>query len=236
MILRQLFDHETFTYTYLLGDEETREAVLIDAVLEHAGRDVQLIKELGLKLKYLIETHVHADHITGVALIKESLPGVKAVYNEHAGVACPDMLVKDGDELSFGSYTLKVLYTPGHTDACTSFHVDGMVFTGDALLIRGCGRTDFQQGDPGKLFDGVTAKIFSLPDDTVVYPGHDYNGHTRSTVAEEKSFNHRFAGKTRQEFIDMMNNFKFPYPKKIDVSLPANLQCGHVQELRAKAG
>lgn len=228
MIFHQLFDAETCTYTYLLADESSREAVLIDSVIEQSERDTQLIRDLGLNLKYLIETHVHADHITAVATLKKAFPGAKSVYNSHAGVDEPDVQVNDGDILRFGSHALKVLYTPGHTDSCTSFLVDERIFTGDALLIRACGRTDFQQGDPGKLYDGIVNKIFTLPDHYVVYPGHDYNGFISSTVGEEKTLNPRLAGKSRAEFIVLMQGLNFPYPKKIDVALPANLKCGAV--------
>jgi sulfur dioxygenase len=228
MLIRQLFDAETCTFTYLLADETSREAVLIDSVIEQSERDTRLIRDLDLTLKYLIETHVHADHITAVTSLKEAFPHAKSVYNTCAGVDAPDVLVKDGDILQFGSCRLKVLNTPGHTDACTSFLIDDKVFTGDALLIRGCGRTDFQQGDPGRLYDGITGKIFTLPDHFVIYPGHDYNGFTSSTVGEEKTLNPRLAGKSRAQFVALMNGLKFPYPKKIDAALPANLKCGVV--------
>ena len=228
MLFRQLFDAETCTFTYLLADESSREAVLIDSVIEQSERDAQLIRDLGLTLKYLIETHVHADHITAVARLKAAFPHAKSVYNACAGVNAPDLLVKDGDTLQFGRHTLNVLYTPGHTDACTSFQIGDKVFTGDALLIRGCGRTDFQQGDPGRLYDGITGKIFTLPDHFLIYPGHDYNGFTNSTVGEEKTLNPRLAGKSRAEFVALMNGLSLPYPKKIDVALPANLKCGAV--------
>ena len=239
MLFRQLFDAETCTFTYLLADESSREAVLIDSVIEQSERDAQLIRDLGLTLKYLIETHVHADHITAVARLKAAFPHAKSVYNACAGVDTPDLLVKDGDTLQFGRHTLKVLYTPGHTDACTSFQIGDKVFTGDALLIRGCGRTDFQQGDPGRLYDGITGKIFTLPDHFLIYPGHDYNGFTNSTVGEEKTLNPRLAGKSRAQFVALMNGLKFPYPKRIDVALPANLKCGVVDmggELKLSAG
>lgn len=234
MLFRQLFDAETATFTYLLADEASREAVLIDSVIEQLARDTQLIRELGLKVKYLIETHVHADHITAVTRLKDAFPDAKSVYNAAAGVQGADLLLLDGDTLQFGRHTLTALHTPGHTDACTSFLIDDKVFTGDALLIRSCGRTDFQQGDAGRLYDSITQKIFTLTDHTVVYPGHDYNGFTSSTVGEEKALNPRFAGKSRAEFVTLMNSLKFSYPKKIDVALPANLKCGAVDSVPLK--
>ncbi|MFN4149731.1 MAG: MBL fold metallo-hydrolase [Candidatus Sericytochromatia bacterium] len=228
MILRQMFDQDTWTYTYLLADEETKEAVLIDSVYEQAERDAQVIKELGLNLKYLMETHVHADHITGVSRIKEFFPEAKSVVHEHGGAPCADLLTKEGDEYQVGSMTIKVLSTPGHTDGCVSYYTEGMVFTGDSLFIRGTGRTDFQQGSPDKLFESITQKIFTLPDETIVYPGHDYKGLSYSTVGEEKQFNPRLAGKTKEEFAAIMNNLGLPHPKKIDVSVPANQKCGNL--------
>ncbi|PKL75185.1 MAG: Zn-dependent hydrolase [Candidatus Melainabacteria bacterium HGW-Melainabacteria-1] len=228
MIFRQLFDHETWTYTYLIGDESTREAVLIDSVHEQAERDARLLRELGLELKYLMETHVHADHITGVTDIKRHFPNAKSVVSRYGGVECADILADEGDVFTIGEIAIKVLSTPGHTNGCVSFLVDGMVFTGDALFIRGSGRTDFQQGDAGKLYDGVTQKLFTLPDQTLVYPGHNYAGMLVSTIDEEKRFNPRFAGKTREQFIEIMHNLNLPAPKKLAESVPANLKCGNL--------
>ncbi|MFN4152607.1 MAG: MBL fold metallo-hydrolase [Candidatus Sericytochromatia bacterium] len=228
MIFRQLFDTETSTYTYLLADEKTKEAMLIDSVLEKVDRDLKLIEQLGLNLKYLAETHVHADHITGVAKIKEKHSNAKSILFKNSGVICADILSEDGQEFNLGEYSVKVLSTSGHTDGCVSYYTNGMVFTGDALLIRGCGRTDFQQGSPEKLYDSVTQKIFTLPENTLIYPGHDYNGFTCSSVYEEKNFNPRLANKTKEEFANIMNNLNLAYPKKIDVAVPANLVCGQI--------
>lgn len=225
MIFRQMYDAETSTYTYLLGDEKTKEAVLIDSVLEQTDRDKKIIKELGLNLKYLMETHVHADHITGITKLKEEFPNAKSVLFNDSGNISSDIYSNENDEFSFGEYKIKVLSTPGHTNGCVSYYTDGMVFTGDALLIRGCGRTDFQNGSPEKLYNSVTTKIFTLPDDTVIYPGHDYKGLQSSTVFEEKKYNPRLT-KTKEEFVDLMNKLNLPYPKKIQESVPANIVSG----------
>lgn len=233
MIFRQLFDYDTWTYTYLLGDETSREAVLIDSVHEQAERDIRLIQELGLDLKYLMETHVHADHITGVSALRKAFPGAKSIVSKFGGAACADILTDDGDSFHIGEREIRVLATPGHTIGCISLVTEGMVFTGDALFIRGCGRTDFQQGDAGKLYDSITEKLFTLPDRTLVYPGHNYAGHTVSTIGEEKRFNPRLAGKSREEFVEIMNHLNLPHPKKIAESVPANLKCGNLAALGA---
>lgn len=228
MLFRQLFDLESSTYTYLLADEETREAVLIDPVLEQVERDLTLLRELDLTLKYALDTHVHADHVTALGTLRDRT-GCKTVLSERAGSGYPDVLVKEGDRVPFGRHHLEVLETTGHTDGCISFvtHDKSMVFTGDALLIRGCGRTDFQQGDARALYRNVTGKIFTLPASTRIYPGHDYKGRTVTSVAEEKRHNPRLGGgKTEEEFVAIMANLQLAYPKKIDVALPANLHCG----------
>ena len=230
MLFRQLFDRDTWTYTYLLADPETREAVIIDPVLGRIERDVQLITELGLELTYAIDTHVHADHITGSGELRRRLGTLSAV-SEVANVACADRRLIHGDTLSFGNYTLQARSTPGHTDGCMTFIVETdektMVFTGDALFIRGTGRTDFQQGDAGTLYDSIHSQVFSLPDDAVIYPGHDYRGHQTSTVGEEKAHNPRVkVGTTREAFIEVMHELKLGHPKKIHEALPANMSCG----------
>jgi sulfur dioxygenase len=217
---------KTFTYTYLLGDSETREAVIIDPVLERTDRDLKLIEELGLKLKYILDTHVHADHITGSSDLKKAT-GAKIVLGENTCVDCADILLKDGNALTFGSHTLKGLSTPGHTEGCMSFYTEGMVFTGDALFIRGTGRTDFQGGSSETLFESITEKLFTLPDDTIIYPGHDYRGVTLSYIGEEKQFNPRVgAGISKGDFVAIMESLNLPNPKKIHEAVPANQVCG----------
>ena len=226
LIFHQLFDLETSTYTYLLADKETKEAVIIDAVIEKVDRDLKLIDELGLKLKYVLDTHIHADHITGAGEIRKRT-GAQTAVSKNSGVACADLLLKDGDKLDFGSHQIQVLETPGHTDSCLSFYSEGMVFSGDALLIRGTGRTDFQQGSSEKLYESVTKKIFSLPKEIIVYPGHDYHGLTSSSVDAEIKFNPRLGGKkTKDEFKTIMAELKLAQPKKIHEAVPANLVCG----------
>lgn len=230
MLFRQFFDRESSTYTYLLADEVTREAILIDPVREEHDRDVALLRELDLKLVRTIETHVHADHVTGSGRMRDVF-GSKSVMSKDAGAGCADELVADGDEVVFGRYSLEARLTPGHTDGCVSFvdHEGGRVFTGDALLIRGCGRTDFQQGDSRHLYQSVTEKLFSLPDHFAVYPGHDYKGVMTSSIGEEKALNPRLgAGKTEDEFVAIMANLHLAEPKKISIAVPANLHCGNV--------
>ncbi|RJQ49260.1 MAG: MBL fold metallo-hydrolase [Gammaproteobacteria bacterium] len=229
MIFRQLFEPVSSTYTYLLGCERTREAVLIDPVAEEADAYIQLLKDLQLKLVYTLETHVHADHVTGAAALRDKL-GSKSVVHRDAGARCADVPVSDGDTLQAGDIRIEVRHTPGHTNADVSYVVDDRVFTGDALLIGGCGRTDFQHGDAGRLYDSVHKKLFTLPPDTLVYPAHDYNGNTVSTIKQEMAKNARLGGgKTRVEFIQIMRDLKLPYPKQIDRALPANLACGSEQ-------
>lgn len=230
MLLRQLFDHETWTYTYLLADEKSGEAVLIDPVIDQVERDIKLLEELGLRLVYTLDTHAHADHITGSGLLRTRL-GSKAVVGVKVGAECVDVTVDDGDRLKFGSNELEVRATPGHTDGCVTF-VTGdhrHAFTGDALFIRGTGRTDFQQGSAQTLYRSIHDKIFTLPDDTIIWPGHDYKGMTFTTVGEEKQHNPRVGdGKTEAEFVEIMDNLDLPAPKKIDIAVPANLHCGIV--------
>lgn len=226
LIFRQLFEKESSTYSYLLADENTKEALIIDPVKECIDRDLALIEELNLKLKYILDTHVHADHITSSWTLKEKT-GAMIALGERTGVQNADILLKDSEELSLGSFTIKAILTPGHTNGCTSFSIEDMLFTGDALLIRGNGRTDFQEGSPEVLFNSITEKLFSFPGETLIFPGHDYKGLTSSTIDEEKKYNPRIGGgKTLEEFSQIMSKLSLANPKKIDIAVPANLKCG----------
>lgn len=232
MLLRQLFDYETWTYTYLVADEDSRKAVLIDPVIDQVERDVRLLDELGLQLVYTFETHAHADHITGSGLLRKRL-GSQAVVSANFGTQSADLEVDDGSTIEVGALTFEVRATPGHTNGCVSYVTADHkhAFTGDALFIRGTGRTDFQQGDPHTLYRSIHENIFTLADDTIIWPGHDYRGHTSSTVGEEKRFNPRVGmERTEAEFVEIMENLKLPAPKRIHQAVPANLQCGLVPE------
>ncbi|MFK7928970.1 MAG: MBL fold metallo-hydrolase [Myxococcota bacterium] len=229
MVFRQLFDRETCTYTYLVGDEQTGLAVLIDSVLECVDRDATLIEELGLSLIATLETHIHADHVTAASALRARL-GSQVWVPAVAGVQGADRELAHGETVTVGALSLEVRATPGHTSTCTTYVLHGgptLAFTGDALMIRGCGRTDFQQGCAETLYGSVHEQILSLPDDTLVYPGHDYKGRTRSTVAEEKAFNPRLGGgRTVQDFEAIMAGLKLAQPQRIDVAVPANLRAG----------
>lgn len=228
MMIRQLFDKDTSTYTYLVADSKTGEAALIDAVREQFDRDSKLIRDLGLTLKYAVETHVHADHITAAGLLRDAF-GARVALHEASESRCADVLLKDGDVLRVGDVEIKALHTPGHTNADTSYLVDGAVFTGDALLIGGCGRTDFQAGDAAQLYQSIHAKLFTLPNETVVYPGHDYRGLTASTIGEEKANNARLGqGKSKEEFVEIMDNLNLPHPARIKEAVPGNMACGNI--------
>jgi len=226
MIFRQLFDSESSTYTYLLGDPDTKEALLIDPVIEKSERDAKLVRELGLSLKYVMNTHVHADHITGTGRLKKLLPGCQSVLSARSGGKA-DLLVKDGDRIQFGSSSLLVAETPGHTAGCVTYidNNNSRAFTGDALLIRGCGRTDFQGGSAETLYRSVWSRILSLPDSFCLYPAHDYKGMMVTTVGEEKLHNPRLT-KNLEEYVKIMEGLGLAYPKKIDESMPANMECG----------
>ncbi len=231
LIFHQLFDPETSTYTYLLGDRESREAVLIDPVIANVDRDLTLLQELDLTLIYLLESHVHADHVTGAGELRRRT-GAKVAVSRQAKVECADIHLEDGQELKFGNQTVRALATPGHTDGCMSFYISGMVFTGDALLIRGTGRTDFQQGSPEKLYESITKKLFALPDETIVYPGHDYKGQTSSTIGMEKRHNPRIGGnRSKTEFVEIMKHLNLSLPNRIAEAVPANMRCGDTKRL-----
>ncbi len=226
MQIRQLFDPESSTFSYLVWDNSTREAALIDPVQSQVHRDIQLIRELRLILKYTLETHVHADHVTGSGLLRQTLNSIVVVH-ENSQTKCADVQIKGGDFIPLGTKRINVINTPGHTDSDISYLVRGAVFTGDSLLIRGCGRTDFQSGDASLLYQSVRQQLFTLPGDTLVYPGHDYQGRCCSTIAEEMAHNPRLGlDKSLDDFVDIMSNLKLAPPKHIHEALPSNLRCG----------
>jgi len=236
MIVRQLFDQVSSTYTYLLADEGTREAVLIDSVFERHARDLALLRELDLKLLWVIDTHCHADHVTGAWLMREAL-AAKICLSREYDAENVDVRLEDGDVIRFGSHALSVLATPGHTAGCLSLVSEDqtMVFTGDALLVRSVGRTDFQGGSSERLYRSIKDRLFSLPDACVVYPAHDYDGRTSSTIGEERRHNPRIGGEARQEdFVGYMENLGLPHPKQIAQALPANLRSGRPLEQATK--
>src|ERR1700733_7173551 len=228
LIFRQLFDPQSSTYTYLLGDSASRAAVLIDPVFEQVRRDAALIDELGLKLVATLETHVHADHVTGAWLLNRRT-GSKIMVAKAGGAAGADRYLVQDDVIAFGSRRLLVRATPGHTGGCLTYVLDdgSMAFTGDWLLIRGSGRTDFQEGDPAALYRSVREQIFALPAECLLYPAHDYRGLTVTSVAEERRFNPRLGGDIAVgDFAGYMNNLRLAHPKLLDVAVPANLRCG----------
>jgi glyoxylase-like metal-dependent hydrolase (beta-lactamase superfamily II) len=235
MIFRQLFEPNSSTYTYLLACERTREAALIDPVLDAVERELELLEELGLTLKYSIETHIHADHVTGAALLRHET-GSKAAVPEKSRADHADVAVREGEPLAIGDLQLEPLYTPGHTDDHHAYLLrssDGArVFTGDVLMIDGCGRTDFQNGDAATLYRSVHEKIFTLPEDALVYPGHDYQQRRVSSVGQEKARNPRLGGgKSLEEFVAIMDGLNLPRPRRMDVAVPANRECGEVQAI-----
>jgi glyoxylase-like metal-dependent hydrolase (beta-lactamase superfamily II)/rhodanese-related sulfurtransferase len=235
MIFRQLFDSTSGTYTYLLASRPGGEALIIDPVLEKVDRYLQLIRELDLKLVKAIDTHLHADHITGLGALRDRTHCVTVMGEQtHADVV--SMRVTEGDRIEIEGIRLDVLYTPGHTDDSYSFLLPDRVFTGDTLLIRGTGRTDFQNGDPRAQYDSIFNKLLRLPDATLVFPAHDYKGETVTTIGEEKLFNPRLQVKSMDEYAELMNNLKLPNPKMMDVAVPANMHVGLHQEEIARKG
>jgi len=230
MIFRQLFEPESSTHTYLLGDTDSGKALLIDPAMETAERDLGIVRSLGLELAYTLETHVHADHLTG-ALVLKQLAGSQIAGPALDRLPCTDVGVCEGTPFTVGSIVLHPLFTPGHTSTHHSYLLQEgatqRVFSGDALLIDGCGRTDFQSGDALTLYRSIHDKLFTLPDETLVYPGHDYSGRQVSSIGQEKARNPRLGGgKTQQEFVDIMNGLELAYPKKIDFAVPGNERCG----------
>jgi len=224
---RQFFDIDSSTFTYLIFDSDSMEGIIIDPVEERFDQNVKFIRELGVILKYVVDTHVHADHVTSSGMLSK-VTGAERVYGKMSQVECADILIKDGEDLHFGRFCLTAISTPGHTDSCTSFYTEGRLFTGDSLLIRSCGRTDFQQGDPKKLFESITRKLYLFDEKTLVYPGHDYLGRTVSSIREEKAFNERIDDRqTLLKFIEIMNNLNLPEPQRIAEVVPLNLKCGN---------
>jgi len=228
LAFRQLFDPPSSTYTYLLADGGSGAAVIIDPVFEQVRRDAALIEELGLQLAYVLETHVHADHVTGAWLLKQRT-GCRIALAANSGAEGADRYLTQDDVVAFGRRNLQVRQTPGHTNGCLTYVLDdrSMAFTGDCLFIRGTGRTDFQQGDPHAMYHSIYQQIFTLPDSCLLYPAHDYRGLTVTSVREERRFNPRLGGEiAERDFTGYMNNLRLAHPKKLDIAVPANLKCG----------
>lgn len=230
MLFKQLLEPDSSTYTYLLSCDQTGETVLIDPVLDTAERDLKLLSELGLKLTYTLDTHIHADHLSGAQRLK-SLSGSQIAYPAIDELPCVDIGVKEGTPFMVGNITIHPLFTPGHTDHHHAYLIDNgtqkMLFSGDALLIEACGRTDFQSGDATTLYQSIHKKFFTLPDETLVYPAHDYEGRFITTIAQEKERNPRLGkNKPLKEFVTIMETMDLPYPRKIDFAVPGNQQCG----------
>lgn len=229
MLFRQFFDPVSSTYTYLIASDYGREAVIIDPVKEQVEQYLTAINQLDLRLVKAIDTHTHADHVTALGSLREQT-GCVTLMGQYTRADCVSAHVQDGEELNVDGIKLQCMYTPGHTNESFSFLLTSApqqaVFTGDVLLIRGSGRTDFQNGNAGESYDSITQKLFTLPDRTLVYPGHDYKGWTVSSIGEEKRFNPRLAGKSREQYIEIMNNLNLPSPKMMDIAVPANLTCG----------
>ena len=235
MIFRQLFDSTSGTYTYILASRQGGEALIIDPVLEKVDRYLQLVRELDLKLVKAVDTHLHADHITGLGALRDRTHCI-TVMGEHTHADVVSMRVAEGDRVAIEGVRLDVLYTPGHTDDSYSFLLADRVFTGDTLLIRGTGRTDFQNGDPRAQYDSIFNKLLKLPDATMVFPAHDYKGDTVSTIGEEREFNPRLKVKSMDEYAALMNSLNLPNPKMMDVAVPANMRVGLHQDEVARRG
>jgi glyoxylase-like metal-dependent hydrolase (beta-lactamase superfamily II)/rhodanese-related sulfurtransferase len=234
MIFKQLFDTATWTYTYLIADSNTKEAVIIDPVNTEINVYLKLLEVEGLTLKYSLETHVHADHITAGGLLRQKT-GAQTAVSGLCGAETADIQVEDGDVFNFGDESLKVISTPGHTSGSISFLWRDRLLSGDSLFIGGCGRTDFQGGDAGALYDAITQRLFTLPLETLVYPGHDYQGRWVSSIQQEKTNNPRLTNKSRDEFIEIMENLNLPHPKLINEAVPANRYCGLDEDERQDA-
>ena len=235
MIFRQLFDQVSGTYSYVLASRRGGEALIIDPVLEKVDRYLQLMRELDLKLVKAVDTHLHADHITGLGALRDRTQCI-TVMGEQSKVDVVSMRLGDGDKLTIEGVALEVIYTPGHTDDSYSFVMPDRVFTGDTLLIRGTGRTDFQNGDPRAQYESIFNRLLKLPDETLVYPAHDYKGDTVSTIAEERAYNPRLQVKSVEEYIQLMNNLGLSNPKMMDVAVPANMRQGLAQDAVAAKG
>jgi sulfur dioxygenase len=226
MEVRQLFDPGSSTYSYLLWEPVSREALLIDPVQDQITRDLQLIRKHDLKLRYTLETHVHADHVTGSGLLRSALDSL-VLAHENSRSKCADILLRDGDRIPIGARKIHVLYTPGHTDSDVCYLIAGTVFTGNVLLIRDCGRTDYRSSDAGTLYDSITERLFSLPDNTVIYPGHDHERRSCSTIGDEKAHNPRIGnGISRQRFIATTRELRCELPPRIHEVLPSDVRCG----------
>lgn len=229
MIFRQLFESDSSTYSYLLGCERTGEALIIDPVIDTAERDLAAVKSLGLTLRWTLDTHIHADHLTGARKLR-ALCGSKIAAPAMDGLSCADAGVREGEAFRLGDITLNPLFTPGHTSTHHAYVLNGdihtLLFSGDALLIEACGRTDFQSGDAKTLYRTITEKFFTLPDDTLIYPAHDYEQRHITTILQEKQRNPRLADTSEAEFVELMEGLDLPYPRKIDFAVPGNEQCG----------
>ena len=230
ILFHQFFDPTSCTLSYLLADPVSGDAVIIDSVKERLGAYLSFLQEQELSLAWVLETHIHADHITGAAGLRE-LTGARSAMGRNGAAGCADRLLGEGDTIVFGNHVIRVIPTPGHTPGCVTYQWRDRLFTGDALMIGGCGRTDFQGGDAGTLYDSIHDRLFTLADETLVYPGHDYRGARVSCIGQEKESNPRLAGRSRQEFLELMANLDLPRPNMMDEALPANLRCGRISAM-----